>query len=546
MEKKKRPRMIKITKTEIIILIVVYLFALFLWTLPFQDQSIPYGEGDASINFFLSNHMFSTDKPMVYVPNATSVLGISSQSEDYAKVNPNNYLFYAPQFHTNFAVMQIIGNNAIIGFYLYLAIICSSIFFTVYFLMRGLYGPITGLLSGFLMIFSVRDQLSYIWGQWGTAFTFLFIPLVLYTYYKYSSSVIEKKEKPIYAYILALLLVFQFLFHPLGFFIGGGMIAVYTVLLAIKEKTIPFNYKKVLICVLIFMVLVPLFEPLMIKQLSGRLDIDINSMQEDTTEKAGFFARLFGWYNIPGGGHGVPDFYFSFKNIYYGYWMLPFLLIGIAYLALNRTNKDLLILSTLIGFYIITHLDLVGILLGGKYPRIFYFESIMFYPIIALGVTKLTSFIKFKGNVILKYAIIAGFVIAVLMINVKTSYPFFNTAYDGIGRLNDVEMQGAAWINENIPKNSYIMLVGAPTFKQQAWLQAMIPEKVIVFDENQIVPSKDKDLNKTTYLIMDYSFFYLYNDQQGIAALAALEQNMTKEDNLKYNIKEQFKVFKLG
>ena len=34
----------KITKLEIIILICIYLFGLYIWTLPFQDQSIPYGE----------------------------------------------------------------------------------------------------------------------------------------------------------------------------------------------------------------------------------------------------------------------------------------------------------------------------------------------------------------------------------------------------------------------------------------------------------------------------------------------------------------------
>ena len=49
--------------------------------------------------------------------------------------------------------------------------------------------------------------------------------------------------------------------------------------------------------------------------MAGRLGQDFNTMKEDTAVKAGFFGRVFGWYNIPGGNHGVPDFYFSFKNI---------------------------------------------------------------------------------------------------------------------------------------------------------------------------------------------------------------------------------------
>jgi hypothetical protein len=534
--------MIKINKTEIIILIAVYLFSIYLWTLPFQDQPIPYGEGDATINFFLANHMSSTDKAMVYLPNSTSVWAMHDRV-----FNPKNYLFYPPQFHTSFAIMQIISNQPIVGFYLYLAIICSSIFFTVYFLIRYLYGSITGLLSSFLIVFSVREHLTYIWGQWGTAFTFTFIPLILYVYYRYTNSVIEKKERPIYIYILALLFVFQVLFHVLGFFLVTGIIGIYTILLIVKERKIPFNLKHLLFGIIIFLSLAVLLQPLEVSQIILRLTTGTEILPEETNnENLGFFESFFTWYNLPSGTRGVPESYFSFKNMYYGYWMLPFLFVGIAYLIFNRKNHDILILSTLIAFYICTHLNLIGIILGARSPRLYYFESIIFYPIITIGVTRLTSFFKFKGRSIVKYLVVAAFVIAVLFICAKPTYTFFNQAYDGIGRLNPSEMEGIDWINNNVPKGSYIMLVGAPTFKQQTWMQALIPEKVIVFDQDAIVPSKDKDLNKTTYLIIDYSFFYLYNDQNRINALLAWEKNNTKEENLKYNQKEMFKVYKLG
>ncbi|MBU0580503.1 MAG: hypothetical protein KKA19_04935 [Candidatus Margulisbacteria bacterium] len=522
----------KINKIEMVLLIFIYLFGLYFWTLPFQNTNIPYGEGDAAIHYFLANHMSSTDKVILHLPNATSVWALKSdQNEDYAKINPKDYLFYSPQFHTDFSIMQIISSDKVIGFYLYLAMVSSLVYFTLYFLIRSLYGVYAGLISGFLILFSLREHLTFLWGQWGTAFTLAFIPLIIYTYYKYSNSVIEVKENSLYAYILVSLLVFQFLFHPLGFFLVGGILIFYSILLIIKYKKVPFNIKRVLVCGGIFLMLITVFAPLQMSQMIVRLQLETTSTGEPITENTDFFLRLFGWYNIPGGGHGIPDFYFSFKNIYYGYWMLPFLLIGITYLVVNRTSKDLLLLSMPIAFYIITHIDLIGMPLGPRFPRLFYFESIMFYPIIALGVTKVTSFINFKGKTILKYVIIAGFVIAVLFINVKSSYGLFNSAYDGIGRLNNEEMEGIKWINQNVPKDTYIMLIGAPTFKQQAWMQAMIPERVIVFDQDSIIPLKDKDLNKTTYVIIDYSFFYLYNNQNGINSLGIIEKNITKNIN---------------
>jgi len=422
-------------------------------------------------------------------------------------------------------------------------VVCSMIFFTLYFLFRSLYGPIVGVLSSFLIIFSVRDHLTYIWGQWGTAISFAYIPLVLLFYYKYSCSIIDKKDKPIYAYLLTLLLVFQFLFHALGFFIAGAIMLIYSILVFIKEKKLPFKLPHVGICIIIFVALIILFAPLQINQIISRLFIGTSSLAD--TETPGFFARLIGWYNFPGGNHGVPDFYFSFSNIYNELWMLPLTIIGLLYLALNRRRKDILILSTIIAFYVITHLDLVGILLGAKYPRIFYYESIMLYPIAAIGVVGLTSFIKLKNKDTVKKIIVAIFVVIVLLTSAKPTYDFFNNAYDGLGRLNDIEMNGIEWINSNVHGGSYLALIGAPSFKPQTWTQALAPESVIVFDENALLPINNKDVNRTTHVILDYSFLYMINRQDIINSIGEWEKNNTKQENLLYDDNGLYKVYKL-
>jgi hypothetical protein len=523
-------------------LVVVYLAGFYIWALPIQQSEIPYGESDAAIHYSFANHMFTTDKSLVKLPPSTSEWDLHDRL-----FNQGNYLIYPPQFHTNFAIMQMVNTKPVVGFYIYLAIMCSIVYFTVYLLMRQLYGPIAGLLSAFLMLFSLREQLTYLWGQWGTGITFAFIPAIMYAYYVYTNSVIEKKEKKHYAYIACLLLVFQFLFHPLGFFLCLGILGVYSILIRIKEKKMPFNIKSMGVCLIIFAVLVTAFAPLQMEQILGMLKTDIKPLREATSVNGpNIIGRLFGWYGMPGKRHGIPEFYFSFKNIYHSNWMLLLLLTGITYLLANRKKRDLLILSTLIAFYIVIHLDLVGILLGPKHPRMFYYESIIFYPIIALGVIKITSFVKFKQREIVKYIILGVFVLFVVLNNGMQTYTLFKTAYLGAGRLNPIEVEGMEWINNNIPKGSYLLLVGAYTSKQQHWAQALVPESVIVFKENSVIPLDSEDINKTTHLIMDYTFFYMAGDEEAINILSSWEKNNTREENLLYNYNNQniYKVFK--
>lgn len=530
-------------KYEVIVVVAVFLVGFYLWTLPFQDQKIPYGEGDASINYFLANHMATTDKAIVKLPPSTYTWRLNDRP-----INPNNYLFYPPQFHTNFAIMQRL-NNPVVGNYFYIALFCSSVFFTVYFLFKRLYGFITALLAGLLILFSFRDQLTFLWGQWGTGITFAFIPLVLYSYYTYTEGVLELKDKRVYVYLMTLVMVFQFLFHPLGFFIALAIMGVYTILLYVKYRKVAFKYKDAIYCTLIFLVLVVAFAPLQIPQITARMDAGIGSTEE-LPANIGLLPRIFGWYNFPGGYHGVPDWYFSFSKMYYGFWMLPFLFIGLAYLALNRRRKDLFVLSTVIAFYLITHLDLIGILLGAKYPRIFYFESIMLYPIIALGVTSVTSFVNFKHRDKIRCFIIIAFIIAVFAINFRQSYTLLDQTYDGMGRLNTYEIEGIDWINENI-KGSYLLLAGAPTFKQQAWTAALVPENVVVFQENSLLPLVNPDLDKAEYIIFDYTYLPTlirlgYMSQDMLNLVIAYEHNVTDPAKLVYDNQGIYKVYQLG
>ena len=50
------------------IFIAVYLFALYMWTLPFHDNRTPYGEWDAISHWELGDFIAQRDSTFVYLP----------------------------------------------------------------------------------------------------------------------------------------------------------------------------------------------------------------------------------------------------------------------------------------------------------------------------------------------------------------------------------------------------------------------------------------------------------------------------------------------
>jgi len=53
---------------EASIFILIYLFAIYLWTLPFQDNRIPYGEFDAISHWELGDYIAQNDRTFLYLP----------------------------------------------------------------------------------------------------------------------------------------------------------------------------------------------------------------------------------------------------------------------------------------------------------------------------------------------------------------------------------------------------------------------------------------------------------------------------------------------
>ena len=53
---------------EVSIFLAVYLFAIYMWTLPFQDNKVPYGEWDAISHWELGDFIAQRDRTFVYLP----------------------------------------------------------------------------------------------------------------------------------------------------------------------------------------------------------------------------------------------------------------------------------------------------------------------------------------------------------------------------------------------------------------------------------------------------------------------------------------------
>ncbi|MEK6869087.1 MAG: hypothetical protein AABX74_02570, partial [Nanoarchaeota archaeon] len=143
---------------EILAFLAVYLFAIYLWTLPFQDNQAPYGEFDAISHWELADFIEQLDRTFIYLP---PFLDYSYGSDNQFKPHT---LWYHPPFHTDLAIISAFAPGRIVPIFLTNAIFATSILVSVFFVIRRLYGFLPAILSSLLLGFSMRDIMPYLWG----------------------------------------------------------------------------------------------------------------------------------------------------------------------------------------------------------------------------------------------------------------------------------------------------------------------------------------------------------------------------------------------
>ena len=461
---------------EILAFLAMYIFAIYLWTLPFQDNKIPYGEFDAISHWELADSFAGLDKTYVSLPLFV----------DYSYGGQNRFkphtLWYHPPFHTDLAMVESIASyltgERMVPVYLTNAIFASSILISVYFVMRKLFGFLSAILSEFLLAFSMRDIMPYLWGQWPERFGYAFVPLILYCFYSYCINYSKDKaadnKNSLHLLIMAILLAVQMMIHPLSFFHSLAAIFVLFIALAIKMRKIPFNAKHIAAAALIFAVIFAAFP-----YQSGNVAVSLMQKTKKTPDNFSV-SRLFEWGPNPKYFEGsVPPSYFSFKAMH-GAWTLPFLLIGLLILLIRRENRDLFLLAWLISLYLILHRDAFD---KWKFlHRSLSATAHIFVPITVIGAVSLFSIFKTNSTLkaVLKYAGALAVIILAVNYNMPQAYSTLNTAYDdSIMRLNSAQIEANEWVEKNVPVGKNVSVAGLPLeIMQKAWWMASVSHRV--------------------------------------------------------------------
>ncbi len=507
----------KINKNiEAIIVTLLYLTCLYFWTLPIQKNHLPYGEVDAASHYAVADYTYKSDSSITILPYYID------KRYGTDNVFKPHVLWYPPPFHTSLAIAAVFGGESGFSIYLANAIFCSLIVLSVYFIMRRFFGFEAALLSSFLLIFSMRDIMVYLWGQWPERMGFAYLPLILYCFYKYCGSYIKKEERPVYLYIMSLLLAINFFIHPMDFFHSVAALIITCLFFLIKEKKMFFSIKHVSASIFLFLLIVSIF-PFQSMNVIARLQ-----SEGGATESVGNIGRLFYWFKKPEHNPGVPESYFSYKDMIGPYWTIPLLLLGVTFLLLRRNRKDLVVLAWLVSLYIMIHLDVIG---KGRVHRSLSGTAHIFYPLMVLGLVYLVSFIPNLGKYkhYIKYSLIAVFVFFMLMAVGAEASKSLKGAYGGILRINPYQYEVSNWVRESkIPENAEIYHMGAISLAKTRWLW-MIGHRYLISSEREDIKEHD-----VTHVVMDYSDFALMGNQDAANQLQEWERQNLANSSMIY------------
>ncbi|MBI3035450.1 hypothetical protein HYY71_03935 [Candidatus Woesearchaeota archaeon] len=547
----------KLNKNHIqtFVFMLVYLFAVYFWSQPYQERKLPYGEFDAMSHFEVGDWMAYNDKSLVRLPH---YIDLRYGNDNLFKPHT---LWYPPPFHTALGIMEVAGGERIVPIFLLNTIMATFVIITTYFVINSLFGFLPAILSSLLIIFSPRDFMPYLWGQWPERFAYAFIPIILYCFYQYFISYSKEKSKPLYLYLTAVFLGISLLVHPLSLFHSGLGIAALYLFLSIKQKKLVFNWRHIAVSFVIFLALFLLF-PYQTFNIFPRLGTKTDA--EQSVEKAPIesidISRIFKWSLDPNDYVGsVPSSYFSYKEMH-GLWTLPFLLFGILFLLFRRQERDMLLLAWLASLYLVLHRDLIG--KAAFLHRSLSATQHIFAPLTAVGAVYAGSFFKLPSNYnrYLKYAVVFAFAYFVFSVNMAGASQILNkevyNPYNQNGFLtsiNQEEAQASQWVLENVPQEYNLSVLGIPhtddfisaTAKKIRWMAAVSQHVnrfyYLMSNKEEVLKSPD------WYIMVDYTTLLPLQDREPFKSMLndalEFEKNALVNRTLVYN-KNNIRVYK--
>ena len=483
-------------KIDIVAITVLFIIAFSLWTLPLQNDPRPFGEGDSAWHFSIGDYIASSDKPIFRLP---FYIG-----QWYYLFNPSlgvNAPEYPPPNHYNYALMQISGGDRFVPIIMYRAIASFLGIFAVYFLISKLFGTAAAIIASSGLVFSVREQMIYLWGQQPTLISVVIAPITLYAFYRYLDSYYKNEKKISYLYVTALLLASQYLLHIQGFALSILVLGSFTGLMFIKHRKLPLikeSKKSLATIAAIFLVL--------------SLPFAMIYLGTVTTTVTPDYSRIFSWgvdHSLVSGSY--PPAFTNFSGTY-PVILLPLLFLGIVFALLRRTNKDLLILGWLLGIYLVLHTDLYVGTGPERAARMLIAEPALFYSLIAIGAMGLLSF-KFPAQLktMAKYVVAAIVVVIILQSTASITKDTFEGSYQGIFRITPAQSEVSDWMRVNLPEDALIYYVPiGPDFKIGTWqypkLRWMLAtsQRHVAYYTGTFVNNTEV-VNSPTYFIFDYT-----------------------------------------
>lgn len=409
---------------------------------------------------------------------------------------PNQENAYAPgnaaPFAINSAIIQTLSGERFMPKTLFLVFIgIIPIVLISYLFIRELYDEETGFVAAFFMIFSLKNILAHIMGQRLDIFSIVFIPAVLFCYYKYTNGFLVNQPKPIYLIMATVLVAMGGIFHPQMMGTTAVTLFFYTAFLTIKYKKLPFSIKLATLCIVMAIAIILPFAPDWFTQETadpGHLKLNSLSM-------------LFTWY--PAG----PSF-----DMVGGWWLIVLLIIGIAFLLMNHNDNDVILLCWLAGLYCVLHLGFIGIY-EGRVNRFLYGTAHIVYPI---AVVSCYYIAKLINKACVKYVLYALLLALIILTNGVQAYGYLSTAYSPIMRMTDMQYDAAQWIDRNLPEDAVVYSIGSLTYPKQRWVN-MLSHRY--FEVNHPQEDNGTLYPGSTHVLVDFSDFMLIGSKENVDAL---------------------------
>lgn len=496
---------------------VLFLVSLYLWTLPFQKNSLPFGEGDSAWHFAIGDHITSSDKASFRLSYVVGVwyYGFNRILGPFAPE-------YPPSNHVDYALMQVFGGERFIPVFIFRAIASFLGAIAIFFVISRLFGVFPAFIAGLGLSFSLREQLAYLFGQQPTLLAIVITPVTMYAWYKYLTSIYSSGEDSthhnvsggsgnvVYLYLTFALLASQYLLHFQGFVASAVIMAVFAAAMRVRFRKLPVSKSNVKHLVAAILLLLAVAAPF--------ATIYLGSPEGYTPSWK--ISRLFEWGISPSYFEGSYPPSFSLFSAEYPKILWPFLFASIVLLLLRlflvKNNvKELFLLSWLIGTYIVLHLDVfVGTGLN-RLARMLVLENYIFFALIALSVVWLpqamASLLKPGPRIasVAKYSLAAILIFALVMTSGRATYATLSQAYSSIDRITPAQADFAGNYLSQLPEKAFIYdpslkVVGQWRYPKMRWMLAISQRHVGRYDGGPIASADFIDKSET-YFLFDYS-----------------------------------------